>query len=191
MPFHPQVGDQLNIDGVIYRIAEHPAAPGIPYGQEGRQAIVYQLVASSPDAGEGQGGGLRALKVFRPRYRVPALVTLADRIAAFAELPGLLVCRRTVLSARRHKDLLRQYPDLLYAVLMPWVEGPTWVQVLLEKRELSPEQSLALARALAEILAGMEEHGLAHCDLSGPNVMLPYLTPSPNPLPLSGPEESA
>ena len=179
MTFQPEVNQELTIDSVTYRIAEHPAAPGVPYGQEGRQAIVYQLVASSPDAGEGQGGGLRALKVFKPRYRVPALVTLADRIAAFAELPGLSVCRRTVLSARRHKDLLRQYPDLLYAVLMPWVEGPTWMEVLLEKRELSPEKSLVLARALAEILAGMEEHGLAHCDLSGPNVMLPALLPSP------------
>jgi hypothetical protein len=43
MPFQPQVNQELTIDDVTYRIAEHPAAPGIPYGQEGRQAIVYQL----------------------------------------------------------------------------------------------------------------------------------------------------
>ncbi len=39
MNFRPQVGDQLTIDNVTYRIAEHPAAPGIPYGQAGRRQV--------------------------------------------------------------------------------------------------------------------------------------------------------
>jgi len=169
MPFQPEVYQELIIDNVTHRIAEHPAAPGMPYGQEGRQAIVYQLVA---------GTGRRALKVFKPRYRLPALVSLADHIAPFSGLPGLRVCRRTVLAPQQHTALLRQYPDLTYAVLMPWVEGPTWMEVLLEKRALSPEESLALARSLAGILVGMEQNGLAHCDLSGPNVLLPALAQS-------------
>jgi len=182
MPFQPEVNQELVIDGVTYRFAEHPWAPGIPYGQEGRQAIVYQLAAPSPAVGEGQEGSpdRRALKVFKPRYRLPALAGLADKLASFAVLPGLAVCHRTVLTAHRHADLLRQHPDLIYAVLMPWIEGPTWMEVLLQRQALAPEQSLALARSLAEILAGMEEHGLAHCDLSGPNVLLPGLLPSPS-----------
>lgn len=45
MPFQPEVNQELVIDGVSYCIAEHPAAPGMPYGQEDRQAIVYQVVA--------------------------------------------------------------------------------------------------------------------------------------------------
>ena len=167
MPFHPKVGQELAIDNAAHRIAEHPAAPGMPYGQEGRQAVVYQLVAQDGDA--------QALKVFKPRYRSPALVSLADRIAPFARLTGLRVCRRTVLAPQRHAPLLRQHPDLTYAVLMPWVGGPTWMEVLLEERALSPEESLALARSLAGILVGMEQNGLAHCDLSGPNVLLPAL----------------
>ncbi len=167
MPFQPQINQELLIDGISYHIAEHPAAPGMPYGQEGRAAIVYQLV--TPD------GHKRALKVFKPRYRLPALVSLADSLAAFADLPGLQVCRRSVLTPQRHTDLLRQHPDLTYAVLMPWVEGPTWMEVMLEKRPLAPEQCLALARSLADILAAIEQHGLAHCDLSASNVMLPAL----------------
>ena len=43
MPFRPNVQDELIIAGTIYRVAEHPAAPGFPYGQEGRAGIVYQL----------------------------------------------------------------------------------------------------------------------------------------------------
>jgi WD40 repeat protein/Skp family chaperone for outer membrane proteins len=171
MSFRPEAEQELTIDGIVYRVAEHPAAPGIPYGQEGRAGIVYQLIA--------QDGENRALKVFKARYRISALVSLADKLAPFADLPGLQVCQRTVLSALRHEELLRQYPDLNYAVLMPWIEGPTWMEVMLEKQDLAPGQSLALARRLAQILAGMEECGLAHCDLSGPNVLLPGLLPSP------------
>lgn len=169
MAFQPQVNQQLNIDGIVYRIAEHHAAPGMPYGQEGRQAIVYQLVA---------GDEQRAFKVFKPRYRVPALVGLADRLAAFADLPGLTVCRRAVLTPQKHGTLLREYPDLTYGVLMPWIAGPTWVEVLLEKRALTADQVLMLARAFAEALTQMEQHGLAHCDLSGANVLLPALAQS-------------
>ncbi|HYO49708.1 MAG TPA: hypothetical protein VEW94_07630 [Chloroflexia bacterium] len=168
MPFRPNVGDTLLIDDVLYSIAEHPAARGMPYGQEGRAAVVYQLISQE---------GHRALKVFKPRYQVPSLVNLSERLAAFAGIPGLRVCKRSVLTARRHIQLVREHRDLSYAVLMPWVEGPTWMEVLFEKTELLPEQSLRLAKSLVEIFASMEEHGLAHCDLSGPNLMLPALAP--------------
>mgnify|MGYP005838462579 CR=1 FL=1 len=117
MAFRPNVNDTLIIDNVAYRIAAHPGAPTIPYGQEGRQAVVYQLL--SPD-------GPSALKVFKPRYRAPTLVSLSDRLQAFADLPALQVCRRTVLTPHRHTALLQEHPDLTYAVLMPWIEGPTW-----------------------------------------------------------------
>jgi serine/threonine protein kinase len=167
MPFEFEADQKIIAGNVSYCIAEHPAAPGIPYGQAGRQATVYQLVA--PD------GVKRALKVFKPRYRLPALEGLTNKLAPFAHLPGLTVCRRTVLVPQRHADLLRQHPDLTYAVLMPWIEGPTWTEVLLDKRTLSPDESLLLARSLAEVLAMMEQHGLAHCDLSGPNILLPAL----------------
>jgi len=177
MSFSPQVGDPLAIGDTLYRIAEHPAAPGILYGQEGRQAIVYQLVAQDDEK--------RALKVFKARYRLPAMVSLTDKLGPFANLSGLHVCYRVVLTPQRHGDLLRQYPDLTYAVLMPWVEGPTWMEVLLEERALTPEQSLSLARSLAETLATMEQRGLAHCDLSGSNIMLPVLAQSPIPSPRS------
>ena len=172
MTFQAQVNQELQIDGVPYRIAEHPHAPGMPYGQEGRQAVVYQLIADQER---------KALKVFKPRYRLPGLVVLANQIEPFAQLPGLQVCKRTVLTPRRHPSLLRQHPDLTYAVLMPWIEGPTWLEVLLGEREFTPEQSLQLTRSMAEILADMEEHRIAHCDLSCSNMLLPALAnESPN-----------
>ncbi|HEX9988806.1 MAG TPA: hypothetical protein VGE45_10070 [Chloroflexia bacterium] len=167
--FQPEVNQELTIDGVVYRVGEHPSAPGMPYGQEGRAAVVYRL------DGEGQR---RALKVFRPRFRVPGLVGLARRLEPFAELPGLQVCRRIVLTSQRQSALLREHTDLSYAVLMPWVEGPTWLEVMITARALSPEESLILARALASTLASMEQESLAHCDLSGANLLIPMLAPN-------------
>lgn len=171
--FQPEVNQRILIDGVSYALAVHPAAPGMPYGQEGRQAVVYQLCA---DDGHRCG-----FKVFKPRFRVPALVSLADQLAPLASMPGLAVCDRTVLSARRHHDLLVEHPDLTYAVLMPWIYGPTWMEVLLGGEAISPKQSLLLARSLGETLACMEESGLAHCDLSGPNVLVPGMAPESAP----------
>src|SRR5437879_4334536 len=99
MPFQPEVNQELVIDAVAYHVAPHPAVPSMVYGQEGRQGTVYQLAAAADR---------RALKVFKPRHRVPAMVTLAERLATFAELPGLAVCQRVVLSARRHTELLHE-----------------------------------------------------------------------------------
>ncbi len=84
MPFRPQIGDRLAIDDVTYRIAEHPAAPGMPHGQEGRAGIVCHLLAS----GKGAVGEM-ALKVFKPRFRLPFLVSQAKKLAVSADLPGM------------------------------------------------------------------------------------------------------
>lgn len=168
MSFQPHPNQDLTIDGSVYKVAEHPAAPGIPYGQEGRAATVYQLVA-------GSGSENRALKVFKPRFQVPLLVSLSKRLGKFADLQGLQVCNRSILTPQRNGELLAEHPDLIYSMLMSWIEGPTWMEVVLDKRPLSREQCLHLARTLAHNLSIMEQEGLAHCDLSAPNVLLPAL----------------
>ena len=128
MPFQPVVDQELVIDGITHRVAPHPAVPTMVYGQEGRQGIVYQLAAALER---------RALKVFKPRHRVPSMVTLTDQLGTLADLPGLQVCQRFVLSSRRHTELLRQYPELTYAVVMAWIDGPTWADVVAAKRLLA------------------------------------------------------
>ena len=167
MPFRPNTNDLIAIDGATYRIAEHPAAPGMPYGQTGRRATVYQLRA---------GDSLRALKVFTPAFRTPRTIENAQRLAPYAPLPGLQAATRTVLTSAVHGGLLQQHPDLEYAVVMPWVAGETWQEIVLNRRVLSPEECRALAASLARILATMERHGLAHCDIAGPNLLI---TPNP------------
>ena len=164
MTFQPLPEQELRLENTTYHIAEHPSAPGMPYGQEGRRAVVYQLIAE--DAGK------HALKAFKSRFRVPRMVAVSEKLKPYASLPGLQACKRVVLTASHHRQLLSKYPDLAYAVLMPWIEGETWQEILLADEGILPERSLQLAHNFADLLVCLEEQGLAHCDLSGPNLIV-------------------
>ncbi|NPV84465.1 MAG: hypothetical protein HPY45_00465 [Anaerolineae bacterium] len=173
MELRPSVNTTLTINDQTYTFTEHPAAKGMPYGQSGRRATVYQL--STPD------GGRHAIKIFNLSFREARIAEGVERMAPFASLPGLQVCRRLVLTPQQHGDLLEKYENLLYAVVMPWVYGENWQEFILSGKPLTVNQSRLLAKSLAAILARMEAEGLAHCDLSAPNVLLPGLQTSSMP----------
>jgi hypothetical protein len=164
MPFRPTLTSQITISGTPYGFPEHPYAKGMPYGQTGRRATVYQV--------QDIYGRVHALKVFTRAFRTKQIANSAASLQPFANLPGLQVCARHVLISQEHPELIGQYPDLEYAVLMPWADGKTWQEIILERHPLSAQESLMLARGLAATLAGMEKNGLAHCDLSGANLLV-------------------
>ncbi|MBO9599720.1 MAG: hypothetical protein J7559_18085, partial [Cohnella sp.] len=168
MSFQPEAGARLEINGNAYLIGAHPNAQRLPYGQEGRQGTVYLLESE-------HGRKRKALKVFRGKFVNPSLAHHSRQIAGNADVSGLSACERFIVTPQNDPDLLHREPDLLYAVVMPWIEGPTWMDVMLNKRPLTRKQAFSAAFALVQALAGMEQRGLAHCDLSGPNVMLPML----------------
>jgi len=164
MSFLPRIEDTLLIDGVKYSFVGTPAAPGTPVARKGSHATVYQMQASE--------GTQHALKVLAPEYRAPRIAQAAEALMTFASLPALRVCARSVLTPQKNRPLLELSPDLAYAVLMPWVEGETWQEVMESRRPISPRQSRLLAKRLASALAAMGHSGLAHCDLSGSNLLI-------------------
>ncbi len=163
--FNPSPRDHVTIGGLPYTVMPHPAVPSFAFGQEGRKAFVYQL-SGGPDQ------GLYALKKFKEAFRLPELVDICDQLARFARWPGLEVCNRVCLNAERHPDVLSAYPDLLYAVLMPWIGGSTWYDIVIGETPLTRLEALAYANATAQVLAAIEEAGLAHCDISAANVII-------------------
>jgi serine/threonine protein kinase len=171
MPFRPIVNQTLVIDQTEYRVCAHPSAREMPYGQAGRRATVYQLVDSSSN--------YYALKVFTPAFRSAQIYEGAAGLRPFAALSGLQVCARSVLHPGQQAALLQAQPDLTYAALMPWVRGETWSEVILSARPLSTEQCHKIASRLLEILLAMEANQLAHCDLSGPNLLVDLRTDAP------------
>jgi hypothetical protein len=166
--FNPEPGDRLKIGGTIYAVMPHPAVPTFAFGQEGRKAFVYQI--SAPD------GQTYALKKFKQAYRVAELVDVCKGLARFAQWPGLYVCDRVCLHPKAHKDALSVFPDLEYAVLMPWITGSTWYDMIIGSKPLTRRDALVVAASTARVLAALEEAGLAHCDIAAPNVIINPVT---------------
>lgn len=147
-----------------YTVCDHPQVPGMPYGQEGRAGTVYQIK-------QNDNNSLWALKIFKPRFRKPGLVRQSSQILPYSQYPGLKACERVVLNTSMDATLLKQYPDLLYAVLMPWITGTTWQDILLSKINWGARTVLRSAKALIQMMVKMEENGMAHGDLAAGNII--------------------
>lgn len=165
MPFQVNIDEQLIIEGTSYYVCAHPAIPGYPFIQEGQSSRVVQLRSTS---------GFVALKV-QSQLRDQALCTHALHLQPLSAIPGLQAARRIILTAENQPALIRTYPELEYAILMPWVHGPPWQELIRYRRPLTPSQCLNLARALADVLVTLEQRGLVHGDLQSAHVMLPGL----------------
>jgi hypothetical protein len=172
MVFQPQANQKLAINGVMYTLCPHPMAPALPYGQEGRMATVYKVSTQKKEF---------ALKVYNAAHRQPTIQSLSEGIRPFADLKGLEVCRREVLSPQgtRYQKLLGAEPDLAYAIIMPWIDGVTWADIIASQKSLSKKQSLALGKELIHILVMFEEQEIAHCDLSSSNLLIQDLETEP------------
>ena len=163
--FNPAPSDQITIGRDTYRVLPHPMVPAFAFGQEGRKAFVFQL-------GHTSRRRLHALKKFKEVFRYPELADICRALAQFAHLPGMGVCRRECLTGPEYDDPLREFPDLEYAVLMPWMNGSTWYDLVVNRTPIDPESSLQIAWKTSLVLAGLEAAGLAHCDIAAPNVII-------------------
>jgi serine/threonine protein kinase len=161
--FNPNLNTRLSIDGVEYSFTPHPAVPSLVWAQEGRHATVYRV----QDKTDAYG-----LKVFRPAFRHPGLITTAESLWTYHELPGMLVCKQAVITREGFPELVAQYEDLDYAMVMPWIAGDTWFDILGKRQRLTLDQSRALAESMAWVLYALELNQLAHCDLSSGNVII-------------------
>lgn len=164
--FRPSANSSITIGGVTYQFSLHPSAKNMVYGQSGRRGTVYQMISPT--------GKPFALKVFTQIFRKAEVELSASQIQRYAGMEGLAVCSRQVLTQRTHTELIAQYPALEYAVIMPWVEGSTWQEVVISRQEFTAATSRVLASSLLKILYNLEKCGGAHCDISGPNVILDF-----------------
>lgn len=162
MTFLPNLQQIITINKTNYSFGEHPFLPGHPYGSTGKRGTVYKLIGGNEN---------QALKVFVPIYREPRMVSVAEKLNEFASFKGLKVAKRSVLTGSKDLELLKEYKDLTYAVVMPWIEGETWSNFISLKKPLMKKESLAFSKQLISILLSMEENGIAHCDISGANLI--------------------
>jgi len=179
MSFDVAANDEflLHLGGVTehFHIAPHPAAASFVHAMEGGKATVYRLLSDSETDSSGAPRQY-ALKVMKPVYSVPELANITQNLGRLKALPGLRVCDRRSLTPQSAAATLRKYPELAYSTIMPWIEGKSWFECLLELKDgsfaLSKDQSVRLAQNFCAVLGQLERGGLAHCDLSAGNVML-------------------
>jgi hypothetical protein len=163
--FADDIEQEICIRNRTYKLAEHPSFSGVPFGQEGRQGTVYKLI-------DVEDGTAVALKIFRPAFRQPTFRKSLEALHTLSSIPGLAVTKREVLNPEEDTLLLEQFSDLLYSVMMPWVEGKTWSECKLDETAPLQKNGFEIAFAFAKVLMNLEQEGISHSDLSGANVFV-------------------
>ena len=168
--FRPRLDQTLAIDSQILGFMPHPLFPGDVnevYAIEGAESVIYQLQELSTAA-------LWALKVAKPAQRGEHIARSVETLRPYSALPGLFICQRVCLTRQRFPQLIATFPDLEFAVLMPWIPGRTWAGHVANRDCSQPYtmyQAAELAPATARVLATLETYQLAHTDIAGGNVV--------------------
>ncbi|MGH2507386.1 MAG: hypothetical protein ACRDHZ_08275 [Ktedonobacteraceae bacterium] len=166
--FRPTLATQLLIHASPYEFLSHTVLPGEVQCVVRDRATIYQLRRQSDRT-------LWALKVSNPGYRDAQIGQQTERLQQFGHLPGLQTAQRLCLTRATCSDLLNTYPALEWAVLMPWIQGPTWAGFMddaLITRAYTQQQAQDLALTLAYALWSLETNRLTHTDIAGDNVIV-------------------
>lgn len=169
--FRPDLSTRLLIHSSYYEFLPHPVLPGEVYRVLREQATTYQL-HRYPD------NTLWALKVSTPGYRDSRTVQKTEYLQQFQTLPGLRAASRVCLTRAMFPDVISLYPALEFAVLMPWIQGPTWAGFMDDANisaSYTMQQAQELALTMAHTLWSLEANHLTHTDIAGDNVVV--LTP--------------
>ena len=134
----------------------------------GKKAKVYRA---------RRGGVDVAVKVFFRKFALDVNLWTTGQLGRFKNVPGLRVCDREVIS--NEVALQIGEPGLAFAILMPWIAGESWIDIIGQERVLSQQDCISLAQRTAAILAGLETWQLAHADISSTNVFIANLGPRP------------
>ena len=168
--FQPFSGMFLQIGGSYYEFMPHPLFPDdklTVFALEGGTAFVYQL--RNPDT-----GNLYALKVFKSGYRTEHIAQITQALVRYRDLTPLQPEQRICLTRMNYPQTVSSHPELEYAILMRWLEEPTWTGLLLNpatSARYTRQQALTLAQTTANVLWDLEAHGVAHGDLAGNNLV--------------------
>jgi len=166
--FCPDLATRLTLGASTYGFLPHPIIPGEIHKIVREQATTYQL-------GRYEDRTLWALRVANAGYRSRYIAQRTEALRQYRYLPGLSVGHRMCLTKATHPELIADYPELEYAVLMPWIVGKTWASFIAEpavSAGYSLSQARALALATAHVLWSLEAHHLTHTDIAGDNVMV-------------------
>jgi predicted flap endonuclease-1-like 5' DNA nuclease len=165
--------EQIRIGEATFAFVGHEITRQV-YCQAGARGWIYKLR-------EVASGDHYALKVFAHLFRGDGILHVQAALGDVAALPGMDACQRVLVAAETHPVLIIDYPAADRSMLMPWVEGTTWQDIVVLGEEaqedgvdapLTLESCQTLALDVAHMLAEIERHGYAHCDVAGANLII-------------------
>jgi hypothetical protein len=173
MSFDPEVGDKITLCGSVYTVEPRTPDSLRAYQQEGGKAIVYKLKHAG-------NGSMWAFKVFSFAYRGEHQASSVKRLEQLRGMAGLYAASQAVIPASDAS--VQEFPEFAWAVIMPWIEGQTWADILDDvakrKKAYSKQEAISEATALARLFTSLELMGHVHCDISCGNVIrIPGSTP--------------
>lgn len=168
--FQPFCGMFLQIGEAVFEFLPHPSFLGEKDGVfclEGGTAFIYKVL-------DVDTGTPYALKVFKRGFRTRQIAALSAALDRYEHLPALRAEQRQCITRARYADLIHTYPEMDFAILMPWVSTPSWSGLLLSPQFSSTytsEQARTLALVTANALSALEAQGIAHADIAGSNLV--------------------
>jgi predicted flap endonuclease-1-like 5' DNA nuclease len=166
-------GEQFTIGEAAFTFESHPVTKQV-YCQAGARGWIYKLR-------EVESGDHYALKVFAHLFRGDGIVQVQEALDEVGKLPGMEAGRRLLLAAETHPVLVIEYPAADRSMLMPWIDGITWQDIIVLGKDakedgvdapLTLERCQSLALDVAHVLAELERAGYAHCDVAGANLIV-------------------
>lgn len=168
--FQPFCGMFLQVGETFFEFLPHPSFLGEKDGVfylEGGTAFIYKIV--DVDTGE-----LSALKVFKRGFRTKQIATVSAALARYENLPALRAEQRLCITRARYSKLVNTYPEIEFAILMPWIGTPSWAGLMFNPQLTSAytnEQARVLAQVTVKALGALETRGIAHADIAGSNLV--------------------
>ena len=164
--FDPRPGMQLDLDDEIIEFtpleATGPASVYV-YAETGKEGTVYKVLKISIPY---------ALKVFHPDYQNGRLIKCTEILRQYRNMTGLRAADRLIINYKTHPKLINIFPELNHSILMPWIQGDLWQNMMNDEQPLDGEKYFQIALSLTRTLYKLESKGLAHCDLSGGNTLI-------------------
>jgi serine/threonine protein kinase len=167
---------KVKIDGKIedkaFTFQKRTGALGGVYYEFGKAAKVYRLQELQEEGKklrQDENHEFWALKVFNFDFRTAQNIATTEKISRYQDLPGLAAANRNVITETKYPEVISKFPEFEYSIVMQWIKGLSWANIIKDKTHITAEQSLRLARTLANVAAGLEFKGLAHCDLANGN----------------------
>lgn len=139
--FNPAPGQAISLFDEEFTVEPHPKVPSIAYAREGGRGTIYEVCDTR--------GQAFALEVFKRRAQRTDQSRTTQRLRAYAGMRGLRAAYRRVVPGAASGGS----EALAGSLLMPWIDGDTWFDVLQRAKTgidcLAPGAALQLCRDCA------------------------------------------